>query len=591
MASHGRAGLLAALWLATAVAAGFLGAWILRPLPEIRFLERPAGSASDAPAPPESRSPTTAGSGGRGPAAGAAGPTAEGAPPARERRGSWIEVSLADDSAASDGRWVEAYALPAGARGVDDLALVPHASFAADESGRIPIAVPGRYDVGLVGEGISALAREVEVEEGGTARVVLQRPRLEPATFRVEGPIPETEGLAVRVSVAPPDGSGFRAYPGRDDPPPGARVEEWRPAEPAVVLLPPDRDFAFQVSVLETRLVDGPRGPRRQALSSESILQPWHGTVRARETVTLRFAAAAGIRFLVRTEPAIPQGAVLELEVALAQGRETRRLGFAAGATDRRERGEFSHEWTGVPGPATVSWRPLPARPRRAAVLFPPGGPVEVVLEAGKVVEVPVDLRIDAGPALEALAARGPIRIRPRLPGGGALPDGEAALFTFRRDPDSGEADEWAHWTDAEEDGSLELNEEARGEWSEFLLLGPGGLVGEPAAIPDGDAIEVPLAPGGHLLVATELLPPPGGGRLAIRRADGKPIPRFGIGDQGRPEPLEFGTRLAVGPGSLLGPLPEGTHSFEVFLGGVRVGEASARVVAGRVGILRLPTR
>ena len=41
-------------------------------------------------------------------------------------------------------------------------------------------------------------------------------------------------------------------------------------------------------------------------------------------------------------------------------------------------------------------------------------------------------------------------------------------------------------------------------------------------------------------------------------------------------------------PGALLGPLPEGTHTFQVRLGGVRLPDATATVKAGRLEILRI---
>ena len=77
---------------------------------------------------------------------------------------------------------------------------------------------------------------------------------------------------------------------------------------------------------------------------------------------------------------------------------------------------------------------------------------------------------------------------------------------------------------------------------------------------------------------------------MTIRRLDGAAITLSSHSDDSWDMDDVF-SRPVVHTGSVLGPLPEGIHAFEAFVGGVRVGEASARVTAGRVGILRLPTR
>ncbi|HEU4396143.1 MAG TPA: hypothetical protein VFS92_11315, partial [Planctomycetota bacterium] len=102
--------------------------------------------------------------------------------------------------------------------------------------------------------------------------------------------------------------------------------------------------------------------------------------------------------------------------------------------------------------------------------------------------------------------------------------------------------------------------------------------------------VEVPLLPGGHLVVVSDSFPPPRGGGLEIRRVDRHPIPLCEV-DNGVPRAAEAYGRVRVMPGTLLGPFPEGTHRFEVLLGGIRIGEASAGVTAGRIGVLRIPTR
>ena len=593
MSPRTRTGLLAAAWLLTAAGAGLLGALLLRPAAEIRFVDRPDSHGVVVGAAPADASGTT------GSTAGATQPRVsptstgnEDPPPPAPGSAATIEVSVrrADGQPLADEPWLEAYALPAGARGVDDLSSVPNAAFSAAEAGRIPIAVPGRYDVGVVGAGVFALAADVVVEGGATVHVDLASAGYEPATFRVEGPVPEDRRFSVNVSIVAAGEVECLSYPGRKELPFVQNISDWDLGAPAIVFLPRERDFAFTVSVSEKHPNAGPRGPREQIVPSTALLQPWHGIVRAGDAVILRFAEPAAFRLAIHTEPAVPQEALLILDATLVQGRLSHEFQFAATTDGAREQSAFVVEWFGVPGPATLRWRAGKRGPGHPAVDFPPGGPVEFVLEEGKVVEIPVEIRIDAGPALLARSSE-PVRILPRLPGGAPPPAEGISMFTFRRSADSGEADEWAQWEDRAEDGGFVLDGDQRSEWTHFVLVGTTGLVSAPLAIPNGGTAEVDLLPGGYLIVVTDALPPPGAGQLTLRRLDGAVMALTGADSDGRWAAEDVFSRPVVRAGTILGPLHEGTHAFEAFLGGVRLGEASARVIAGRIGILRIPTR
>jgi hypothetical protein len=597
MATPGRTGLLAAAWLVTAIGAGLLGAFAMRPAPEIRFVDRSesGGATPNAMAPADATASGRSASG--EPEAGVPPAPGEDPPSRGPASATWIEIAVrgADGGPLVNEPWLEAYALPAGSRGADDLSSVPNAAFPSAETGRIPIAMPGRYDVGVIGPGVFAFAQDVVVDGGATVRVDLAPAPREPATFRIEGPVPRDRRFAVTVSIVSTGEVSARPYPGRGESPSIESIQDWTLEEPAIVHLPREREFAFGVSVRELR-EERRKGTPLWVEGTDDVdpwttpLQPWHGIVRAGDAVTLRFAEPAKFKLNLRTEPPVPPGTLLDIEGTLVQGRTSVPLRYAMGPEGDREGSAFVIEWTGIPGPATLRWRPGRRGPGHPAVDFAPGGPIEFVLEAGKVVEIPVEIRIDPGPALLALDA-GPVRIVPRLPGGGPPPTEGISMFTFRRDPDSGEADEWAQWTDQAEEGGFVLDAGQRSEWTHFVVVGTTGLVSAPLAMPQGGTAEVDLLPGGYLLVATDALPPPGHGLLRIRRLDGAVMALTGADSDGRWGVEDVFSRPVVRAGTILGPLPEGTHAFEAFLGGVRVGEASARVTAGRIGILRIPTR
>jgi hypothetical protein len=360
--------------------------------------------------------------------------------------------------------------------------------------------------------------------------------------------------------------------------------------EPAIVPLPSGIPCAYEAIVRERlRPPDAPGTV--DLVETDLFLQPCRGTVRSGETVTLRFGPPAELTLAVRTEPPLPIRTILHLELHVEQGGRTERHGLRVGASDDRERAEIRHTFQAAPGAATLRWRRGTPDVAGAEVAFAPGGPLDVVLEAGKPVEVPLTLAIDAGPALAALAGRGPVRLEPRGPGGAAVPRDGIVVIAFRVSGAEGDVDEWGRWDGFPEEGPVELEAESREEWTHLLVAGGPHLVGEPRPFPGTEIVTVDLRPAGYLVVVPDALPPPGSGALTLRRAGGSPIPLVDLEADGSWELDSFATAVPVTAGVVVGPLPEGEHHFEALLGGVRVGEASATVRAGRVEVLRVPTR
>lgn len=132
----------------------------------------------------------------------------------------FVEVTVVPARGAPDD-WVGvAYVLPAGAPGVRWEKTVPHKTVRLDEAARIPVAVSGMYDVGLVAGGVHLLHTDVVCERGGASvRMVL--PDLAPIRFRLDRPIPVGDASCKRtgfVTIQPGTPCAVRAsYPGRGE--------------------------------------------------------------------------------------------------------------------------------------------------------------------------------------------------------------------------------------------------------------------------------------------------------------------------------------------------------------------------------------
>jgi hypothetical protein len=120
---------------------------------------------------------------------------------------------------------------------------------------------------------------------------------------------------------------------------------------------------------------------------------------------------------------------------------------------------------------------------------------------------------------------------------------------------------------------------------SAVAVLGPG-LASDEVPVPESGAVVFDLRPAGLLLAAPDRILPGGMGRLTLRLPGGRPIPVHRDGG------TDFtGSVVEVEPGMLLGPFPAGEWRFEVRLGRVRLPDAVAAARAGRIDVLRVPTR
>src|SRR5688572_393010 len=128
-----------------------------------------------------------------------------------------VEVTTAEGVSAG---WSgTAYALPAGAPGVDDASDVPHVAVTLKAPARLPVAAPGRYDVGIVWAGGGLLRQDVAVDDGGSARASFTLPKSAPVRVVFTGPWAPGEratyDLAIELRAS---GSGTpKAYPGRGE--------------------------------------------------------------------------------------------------------------------------------------------------------------------------------------------------------------------------------------------------------------------------------------------------------------------------------------------------------------------------------------
>ncbi|MCK6482130.1 MAG: hypothetical protein L6R43_18875, partial [Planctomycetes bacterium] len=117
------------------------------------------------------------------------------------------------------------------------------------------------------------------------------------------------------------------------------------------------------------------------------------------------------------------------------------------------------------------------------------------------------------------------------------------------------------------------------------IVVSPPFLASDFLEAPASGPFRAELRPAGLLLLAPEEVFPPALGSLRLRRADGRPISTTG---EGGTDYAGSDLEVNVRPGLLLGPFPEGSISFEVRLGGLRLPDARATVRAGRIEVLRI---
>ena len=219
------------------------------------------------------------------------------------------------------------------------------------------------------------------------------------------------------------------------------------------------------------------------------------------------------------------------------------------------------------------------------------GGPDELRIEEGGVREVPLPLVLLSPeearpPPPEAAASAAPAPAQPPVPvafrgiPAGSVGDVEVLGVTVP----AGDGEEVTFQECLAPKGAS-LEADWRRVRSAVAVLGPD-LASDPVPVPDSGAAVFALRPAGLLLAAPDRILPGGMGRLTLRLPGGRPIPVHRDGG------TDFtGSVVEVEPGMLLGPLPEGEWRFEVRLGRVRLPDAVAAARAGRIDVLRIPTR
>jgi hypothetical protein len=116
------------------------------------------------------------------------------------------------------------------------------------------------------------------------------------------------------------------------------------------------------------------------------------------------------------------------------------------------------------------------------------------------------------------------------------------------------------------------------------LIVRVGGLISDALVPPERGPLEVPLRPGGYLVVVPEAVIREEMGDLVIRRADGLPF----LVSEYVDESAELVVEAIATVGMLVGPLPEGECVFEARLGRARLRDARVRVRGGGIGVLRI---
>ncbi len=602
--SRSQGALWAAAWIVTAIAAGLLASFLLAPQPGLVVAGSPAASGAvdprAAPAPPGSpvarrgerregltgtptgaadRNATPAPGSGPGDVPDAAGSAPdstrgeEAAPASAVADGpaGWIEVRVTRE----DGTPAEAgtvYALPAGEPGTDAWQEIPQADVVPDGFARLAVPSAGTYDVGYVGEA-QALRTDLAVTRGGVARVDFTIPTGRRITFRCDKPPPD--GGVLHVALAPggtEPHEGPRAgadeefaYPGR-----GQRYTGWTHARIGPDGLgrshPLDPGRVYRISASVGR--DAPYGvvPQREfARPGEEVL------------LRIRPQARLSLTFRVEGRPENANWFRLLLERSDRPGRES--------LTDQTwqrlvEQPAPLVRWV-APGKGHITWQ-------GGGLL--PGSTEDFTLAEGTTVEKEIVIRpVLAGEGVTIVPDGEPAVPAPRLrvtvegiPASG-VPESASFCLLARLAGPPASADYYDH--DPAEP-TLEINEEWQSVKHVLAVLG-ARLASDPTPVaPDGQ-VAVRLRPAGLLVVVPERPAVPGMGALTVEREDGLPIPTAPPGDLGEDFTVEDWSlgriELAprVGPGTILGPFPEGTIRLRVRQGRVRLATIAASVKAG----------
>ena len=448
----------------------------------------------------------------------------------------------------------EAYVLPAGGAGVDDIEAAPHTDANSEEPGLIPLGQAGVYDVGFAWREHATLRRDVEVRDGETVTVAFQASEVGSVRVQLDDPLPTIAGAEVYAmaylgKVAEGDGT---AYPGRGE----YRSYGWSTRLQAGTttfgrLVPGER------ARLTLRLVLSRREPRPmfRTLASHALVASME-TVEAGDLVRVRVVPSAALTLELGHDPSRwPVGLARQLTVEVAHARGTERLSIWFQRRDQMKPDFALRRHIAVaPGPVEVRWRGRDVEP---GVLRGTMGDTGSALT----------LRGELALAASASALGRPLRLDVVWPAG-APEDEELKLCGIIHRSDG---EDLAGWTVARTD--TDPRESMMREACPLV-----GVIGHEFATPvlrrpQGDTLRIKPVRGGLIVVVPAIVTPGRLGRLVLRRADGLPIPRVDGG---------FAARIEVETGQRIGPFPPGTHVFHVSRGGQQLPDARVVVRAGR---------
>jgi hypothetical protein len=465
----------------------------------------------------------------------------------------WIEVraTYPDGSPLTDGT---AYALPARGRGVDDPSDCPTAEI--EETGaRIPIEIPGLYDVGVRYELLAGMRTDVRVRAGTTIRVEIVLPPAAPVVVRVDGGDLAWKGLQGSVLLRSSEEEAV-GFPGRND-------------------LPSLYD---SITVREPGQVESEPVPvgRRLAVSTylqESVEDPEQSRVHRQPIFSLRTHPSAT---LVPDRLVIRAGEELRISPAPV-GLLAWRFSPDQLLRDRPVRATV-HVRDGEREYDVTRW----TSGREASDLLVTSQEIHLAwtgpgLVAGEErIQVPLGRRVERDIAVRSIAdAWIPVDLSgtPENPG-----TGESLRFfaALEARASSEQVDSYDH--DAEEGRPPALPPAWRSAVSLVASLGEG-LASDPVVPPSSGGVGLAFRPAGSVVVLVDRDVDPNAGSLTVSLPDGRPL--LSTNGDGYPSPI--GVVARVQPGTRIGPLPEGEHVFQVRIGGAPLPDVQVRVRAGRI--------
>ncbi len=457
-----------------------------------------------------------------------------------------------DPAAPPTGPVTYVYAMPAGARGRDDLFSGPAAS--VDERGhaRLLLPGPGTYDVGVLGLTFArVLALDVAVPRMEPLR--LRLPRFEELELAA-GPGVPVRQWSLMLRAYDDAASGRACVPGRADTASFDADVAFDPAgSRATVRLP--GGVALRVGLL------GATKP--VLLSPEVVRVPGKTWILRTPGYPLKVRARC-----VPPERTFGHDVIVSIEFAWGPGMRTTTCwaetslgpteplsGVRLTASARVPHADGMVSWSGegiVPGSA------------RYQGLSPDGG---------KRNEIRVDVEVANPPDVDRgwKSAFRPVRVHPPASGR------EDLRILVCTEQTQSRLDWYA--ADREAPSVFEV-----GTFSAWVLAASErGCVAGPLRVAPGPVPDLRLALGGFLVAIPERMPPDGLGEVTIERADGAPFLHRGPSGGGS------GTRAELVPGLVLGPFEPGTVEFRIRAGGADFGVVRAEVRAGTHESLRIP--